>query len=79
MVEGPILSGILLGLMLAMLIGPVFFMVINTSIKQGFIQAAMFAVGVLISDIIFATITYYGSALIFYLKKYDHVIGLIGG
>lgn len=76
---GPFFSGVILGLVLAMMVGPVFFMVINTSLKQGHLAAVMLAIGVLLSDALYALVTYYGSSLIFYLKKYDFVIGIIGG
>ncbi len=79
MLFGPFISGILLGLVLALMIGPVFFMIINTSLKQGFVPSAMLAIGVIISDALFAAITFYGSSLIFYLKKYDYIIGFTGG
>jgi threonine/homoserine/homoserine lactone efflux protein len=76
---GPFFSGVILGLVLAMMVGPVFFMVINTSLKQGHLAAVMLAIGVLLSDALYALVTYYGSSLIFYLKKYDFIIGIIGG
>src|SRR5688572_5162560 len=75
----PFIKGILLGGVLALLVGPVFFMIINTSIKKGFLPASMLAFGVLISDALFVVITYYGSSLLFYLKEYDHIVGISGG
>ena len=74
-----IISGILLGSVLALLVGPVFFMIINTSIKKGFLPASMLAVGVLISDALFVVLTYFGSSVLFYLKSYDYVVGFSGG
>jgi threonine/homoserine/homoserine lactone efflux protein len=75
----PVISGILLGSVLALLVGPVFFMIINTSIKKGFLPASMLAVGVLISDALYVVLTYFGSSFLFYLKTYDYVIGIAGG
>lgn len=74
-----IISGTILGGVLALLVGPVFFMIINTSIKKGFMPASMLAVGVLVSDTMFVILTYYGSSLIFYMKEYDAVVGVSGG
>lgn len=74
-----IISGLLLGGVLAFMVGPVFFLIINTSVKKGFLPAAMLAVGVLISDAMFVTLTWYGSSLIFYMKAYDRAIGFTGG
>jgi threonine/homoserine/homoserine lactone efflux protein len=76
---GPFINGVILGLVLAMMVGPVFFMMINTSLKRGFNASAMLAIGVVLSDAVYAVITFYGSTLIFYLKQYDFVIGITGG
>jgi threonine/homoserine/homoserine lactone efflux protein len=78
MVE-PLISGILLGSVLALLVGPVFFMIINTSIKKGFLPASMLALGVLVSDALFVLLTYFGSSYIFYLREYNFVVGIAGG
>lgn len=75
----PVISGILLGGVLALLVGPVFFMIINTSIKKGFLPASMLAFGVLISDALFIILTYYGSSFLFYLKEYNHIVAMSGG
>ena len=75
----PIISGLILGSVLALLVGPVFFMIINTSIKKGFLPASMLAVGVLFSDTLFVVLTYFGSSVLIYLRTYDYVVGLCGG
>ncbi len=75
----PVIGGILLGSVLALLVGPVFFMIINTSIKKGFIPASMLAVGVLLSDALFVVLTYFGSSVLFYLKTYHYIVGISGG
>ena len=73
-----VLSGILLGLVLAMLIGPVFFLLIDTSIKKGFRIAAWLAAGVMLSDAFFIIITYFSSTALSFMKEYSREIG-IGG
>ncbi len=75
----PVIGGILLGGVLALLVGPVFFMIINTSIKKGFLPASMLAFGVLLSDALFVALTYYGSSFLIYVQEYNHLIGLCGG
>jgi threonine/homoserine/homoserine lactone efflux protein len=75
----PIISGLLLGGVLALLVGPVFFMIINTSIKKGFLPASMLAFGVLLSDGLFVLLTYYGSSFLFYLKEYNQIVAICGG
>jgi threonine/homoserine/homoserine lactone efflux protein len=75
----PIISGIVLGGVLALLVGPVFFMVINTSIKKGFIPAAILAGGVVMSDALFVVLTYFGSTFLWYMKEYSMAVGITGG
>lgn len=74
-----ILHAIALGLLLSIMIGPVFFLLINTSIKKGFKPAVYLAAGVALSDCIYILIAYFGSELIVSLNKNNSTIGLIGG
>ena len=46
----PLLSGITFGLALALMVGPVFFALIQTSLHEGFRAGSFFATGVFISD-----------------------------
>lgn len=55
-----ILSGIQFGIFLALLIGPVFFTLIQTSIEKGFKHGAMVAIGISLSDAIYVSICYFG-------------------
>jgi threonine/homoserine/homoserine lactone efflux protein len=75
----PVIAGISLGLVLAMLIGPVFFILLNTSLKKGFVPAAYLALGVMLSDALFITIAYFGSAFIVTLQARKEWIGIGGG
>ena len=54
-------AAIPLGFFLAFMIGPVFFMLIETSITKGVRAAIAFDIGVIIADIIFITISYLSS------------------
>ncbi len=56
-----ILSGIPWGLFLSFMIGPVFFILIETSIVKGFRAAFVFDLGVVTADIVFISIAYLGS------------------
>ena len=78
MVEA-IVSGISLGLVLALLLGPVFFMLINTSIKKGFTPAAYLAVGVMLSDALYIVIAYFSSTALNLIQTNKELIGLGGG
>ena len=74
-----IIHGVSLGLLLSIMIGPVFFLLLNTSIKKGFKPAAYLAAGVALSDMMFIIIAYYGSTLIGTVNKSNSKIGWIGG
>ena len=54
-------KGVYLGFFLSFLIGPVFFMLIETSITKGVRAAITFNTGVIIADIIFISIAYISS------------------
>lgn len=46
-------SAFILGIAIAVLVGPVFFLLLNTALKKGFFQALYVALGVAISDILY--------------------------
>lgn len=56
-----ILSGIPWGIFLSFMIGPVFFILLETSIIKGFRAALVFDLGVVSGDIVFIAIAYLGS------------------
>ena len=74
-----VLSGALLGFALAFLVGPVFFMILGTSIHNGFLQAAALATGVMLSDCVFILITGFGTAGLFASESFQRYSGLAGG
>lgn len=74
-----ILHGIALGLVLTIMIGPVFFLLLNTSIKKGFKPAAYLAAGVALSDIMYIIVAYFGSSMIGSFNHYNSEIGWFGG
>lgn len=53
-----LLGGIGLGLVLSLMLGPVFFVLLETSIKKGVKSALYLDLGVLISDILYITIAF---------------------
>ena len=55
-----VLEGIQFGVVLAFLIGPVFFTILQTSIEKGFFYGVMVALGVSLSDMIYVGICYLG-------------------
>lgn len=56
-----IISGLPWGIFLSFMIGPVFFILLETSIIKGFRAALVFDLGVVLGDVIFIGIAYLGS------------------
>lgn len=72
-------TGILLGFFLSFMIGPVFFILIETSITKGFKAALTFDAGVIIADISFILIAYFSSFQLINRIKDDPALFLFGG
>jgi len=49
-----------MGIVLAFLVGPVFFTIIQTSVERGFLHGTLVALGVSMSDILYVMICYFG-------------------
>lgn len=73
------LTGILLGFFLSFMIGPVFFILIETSITKGFKAALTFDAGVIIADICFILIAYFSSFQLINRIKDDPALFIFGG
>lgn len=74
-----ILQGIGAGILFSFLTGPVFFAMIKTSIEKGFKAGFSLAIGVILSDIIFISLTIFSSQFVDYDAKYNKYIAIIGG
>ena len=74
-----IVSGVMLGLVLSLLVGPVFFLLIDTSIKKGFKRGVYLSLGVLLSDMFYIAITYFSSVAAGVVNNYKWEIGWAGG
>lgn len=72
-------EGTLLGLTLAILIGPSFFALIQTSIKRGFKSALALAFGIFISDVICVLLAYLGASQLFSNPENKLILGIAGG
>lgn len=72
-------EAVLIGFFLAFMIGPVFFMLIQTSIIKGARAAIVFDLGVIFGDIIFILMAYYGSKSLLEKIKDDPRLFYIGG
>jgi len=74
-----ILSGIPWGIFLSFMIGPVFFILLETSIIKGFRAALVFDFGVILGDIVFIAIAYLGSYRLIQSIKDNSALFMFGG
>jgi threonine/homoserine/homoserine lactone efflux protein len=74
-----ILSGIPWGIFLSFMIGPVFFILLETSIIKGFRAALVFDLGVVLGDIVFISIAYLGSYRLITSIKDNSALFMFGG
>ena len=74
-----ILSGIPWGIFLSFMIGPVFFILLETSIIKGFRAAFVFDLGVILGDIVFIAIAYLGSYRLIQSLKDNSALFMFGG
>ena len=74
-----ILAALPWGVLLAFTIGPVFFVLLETSITKGFRAALIFDLGVVFADFIFILIAYFSTNQILQKLKDDPGLFLFGG
>jgi threonine/homoserine/homoserine lactone efflux protein len=74
-----IVNGILSGCVLALMIGPVFFTLIQTSIERGFRSGFFVAIGVSASDAIYIALAYLGIYQFFYRGNFMEYLAYCGG
>ncbi|MGA0041683.1 MAG: LysE family translocator [Flavobacteriaceae bacterium] len=72
-------TAIPLGFFLSFMLGPVFFMLLETSATKGVRAAISFDIGVLFSDIVFITLAYYSSYQLLESLSNSPVLYLFGG
>ncbi len=76
-----ILKAVITGFILSLMIGPVFFVLLETSIRKGIRAALTFDLGVLVSDIIYIIIAYIFYSEVSDLTKGDNkdLLKIVGG
>lgn len=74
-----VLKGIASGVVLAFLIGPVFFTLIQTSIERGFISGVFVAVGISLSDSLYIFVAYLGLVQFMETESFRHYLAYVGG
>jgi threonine/homoserine/homoserine lactone efflux protein len=74
-------KGIITGIILSIMLGPTFFLLLETSIRKGIKSALIFDAGVLVSDIFYITIAYlfYHEVQRLTIGANQEIIKLIGG
>jgi threonine/homoserine/homoserine lactone efflux protein len=74
-----VLNGIISGIVLALLIGPVFFTIVQTSIERGFSSGILVALGVALSDTLYIILSYQGLSTLFHEPQFQIYLGYVGG
>lgn len=74
-----ILNGIISGIVLALLVGPVFFTIMQTSIERGFGSGVLVSIGVSLSDAFYITVTYLGVYQLFDNGNFRTYLAYFGG
>ncbi|MFM8911599.1 MAG: LysE family translocator [Flammeovirgaceae bacterium] len=74
-----VFNGIKVGMVLAFLIGPVFFTIIQTSIERGFWKGVLVALGVSLSDVAYVAICYFGLFQFLNEPKWRTTMAYAGG
>ncbi|HFA50344.1 MAG TPA: LysE family translocator [Bacteroidetes bacterium] len=75
-------DGIKFGLALSILVGPLLFALIQTSIEEGFRAGWMLGLGIWVSDLLFVAVTYFAISLVAAITKWDGLemtLGIVGG
>ena len=74
-----IIAGIPFGIILSFTIGPVFFVLLETSATKGFKSALVFDAGVIIADILFIVVAFYSTENLIDKVKGDSNFLVLGG
>jgi len=72
-------DGILLGLLLSVAAGPIFFMLIQLGIERGVVAGMTLSAGVLLSDTLYVILVYLGVESLSQLPDFKLYMGLLGG
>lgn len=75
----PLIEGMILGLTLAIMLGPALFTLIQTSIHRGLYRGTVLAFGIFLSDLALVYLCYLGVAQIFGDARNGLFFGIVGG
>jgi len=79
MIIGPIIEGIILGLALAIMLGPALFALLQTSIHRGFRSGVLLASGIFLSDVAVLALIFFGISKLIYNSENSIYFGVGGG
>ncbi len=74
-----IINGVISGIVLAFLIGPVFFTLLQTSIEKGFRSGVFVAIGISLSDSFYIAVAYMGLVQFMQRSDFRHYMSYGGG
>ena len=74
-----LISGFVLGLTLAVVLGPAFFTLLQTSILRGFRIGMYLALGIMLSDFTLISLSFLGVSQLISSDKYSVLFSIIGG
>lgn len=74
-----IINALSVGFFLSFMVGPVFFVLLETSATKGIKEAIIFDLGVILADIIFIAVSFYGSYSFLHKIKNDPKLFFFGG
>jgi threonine/homoserine/homoserine lactone efflux protein len=75
----PLFSGISFGLLLAIMLGPVFFTLLQTSLHEGFRAGTHLALGVMLSDAAVIAACYFFASLLKTMDSHHKIMSIVGG
>ena len=76
---GTLWEGISLGLALSLAAGPIFFMLVQLGIERGVAAGMTLSAGVLLSDVVYVVVVYWGVGWLSQLPDFEWYMGLVGG
>lgn len=72
-------AGLLTGAIMSLMLGTVFFAILNNSIRLGYKKGVSISIGVILSDLIYISVCLFGSHYIPVFKQYEFWVKIIGG
>jgi len=79
MIIGPIIEGVILGLALAIMLGPALFALLQTSVHRGFRSGVLLASGIFLSDVAVLALIFFGISKLIYNSENYIYFGMAGG